>query len=73
MYLRDTLRLLPKGLCPSGLPFFRSLLDETLHRMAAHDETILPVLDDEGKILGDPRLSKTLLKALKKGRLDGTQ
>ena len=48
-------------------------LDEALHQMTAHDETILPVLDDEGKILGDLRLSETLLKALEKGRLDGTQ
>ena len=48
-------------------------LDEALHQMTAHDETILPVLDDEGKILGDLRLSEILLKALEEGRLDGTQ
>jgi len=43
-------------------------LETALNIMIGHDEDILPVLDSEGTILGDLRLSEVLLKALEVGR-----
>lgn len=43
-------------------------LETALDIMIDHDEDVLPVLDSEGMILGDLRLSEVLLKALELGR-----
>ena len=43
-------------------------LESALNIMIDHDEDVLPVLDSEGTVLGDLRLSEVLLKALEVGR-----
>lgn len=46
-------------------------LDRALHQMITNEEIDIPVLDQEGKILGDLRLSQILLKALETGKQAG--
>jgi CBS domain-containing protein len=43
-------------------------LQTALDKMLDYEEDIIPVLDNEGHILGDLRLSEVLLKALEAGR-----
>lgn len=43
-------------------------LETALNLMIKYEEDVLPVLDDEGMILGDLRLSEVLAKALQVGR-----
>jgi CBS domain-containing protein len=43
-------------------------LQTALDKMLDYEEDILPVLDSEGHILGDLRLSEVLLKALEVGK-----
>ena len=40
------------------------MLDTALNRMIEYEEDIIPVLDEDGRILGDLRLSEVLLKTL---------
>ena len=39
-------------------------LQEAMNQMIFHGEAIIPVVDKEGKILGDLRISEVLMKAL---------
>lgn len=41
-----------------------------LERMIAYGDAIIPVLDDEGKVLGDLRVTEVLLKTLEFGETD---
>jgi CBS domain-containing protein len=43
-------------------------LQTALDQMLNYEEDIIPVLDSEGRILGDLRLSEVLLKALEVGK-----
>ena len=43
-------------------------LQTALDKMLDYEEDVIPVIDKEGKILGDLRLSEVLLKALEVGR-----
>jgi CBS domain-containing protein len=43
-------------------------LQTALDKMLDHEEDVIPVLDSEGRILGDLRLSEVLLKTLEVGR-----
>ena len=43
-------------------------LEEAFTKMMSFGEDIVPVLDEDGKIIGDLRLSEVLLKALEVGR-----
>ena len=43
-------------------------LKTALDKMLGHEEDILPVVDNERRILGDLRLSEVLLKAIEVGR-----
>jgi len=43
-------------------------LQTALERMIDHNEGVVPVIDSEGKILGDLRLPEVLLKALEVGK-----
>jgi CBS domain-containing protein len=43
-------------------------LQTALERMIEHNEGVVPVVDTEGKILGDLRLPEVLLKALEVGK-----
>ncbi|MFH1485493.1 MAG: CBS domain-containing protein [Chloroflexota bacterium] len=43
-------------------------LQAALNKMVEHETNILPVLDDQGRILGDLKLSEVLLKVIEVGR-----
>lgn len=43
-------------------------LDKAFNQMMMFGEDIIPVLDDDGKVIGDLRLSEVLFKALEIGR-----
>ena len=43
-------------------------LQTALDKMVTTEEDVLPVIDDQGKILGDLRLSEVLLKAIEVGK-----
>ncbi|MFC1919643.1 CBS domain-containing protein [Chloroflexota bacterium] len=43
-------------------------IQEALDRMIEYEETAIPVIDGQGKVLGDIRLSEVLLKALEIGK-----
>jgi len=43
-------------------------LQTALERMLDYEEDIIPVLDEDGKIIGDLRLSEVLLKVLEMGK-----
>lgn len=45
-------------------------LEIALNQMFEHDEIDIPVLDEDGKILGDLEISQVLLKALQASRQD---
>ena len=45
-------------------------LETALNQMFKHDEIDIPVLDEDGKILGDLKVSEVLLKALEVSRQD---
>lgn len=45
-------------------------LETALNQMFEHDEIDIPVLDEDGKILGDLKVSEVLLKALEVTRQD---
>ena len=57
-----------KGLTRWGMGSFcvraSDMLDTALNRMIEFEEDIIPVLDEDGRILGDLRLSEVLLKTL---------
>ena len=43
-------------------------LQDALEQMIEHGTSIIPVLDDEGRVLGDLRLSEVILKVLQVGK-----
>ena len=43
-------------------------LQTALNQMVEYQEDVIPVLDDEGRILGDLRISEVLFKALGVGK-----
>ena len=43
-------------------------LQTALDKMLDHEEDVLPVVDNERRILGDLRLSEVLLKAIEVGK-----
>jgi CBS-domain-containing membrane protein len=45
-------------------------IQTALERMIAYGDAIIPVLDNEGKILGDLRVTEILIKALQFGETD---
>jgi len=45
-------------------------IQDALERMIACGDAIIPVLDNEGKVLGDLRVTEILIKALEFGKLD---
>jgi predicted transcriptional regulator len=45
-------------------------LETALNQMFEHEEIDIPVLDEDGKILGDLKVSEVLLKALEVSRQD---
>ncbi|HEY41734.1 MAG TPA: CBS domain-containing protein [Dehalococcoidia bacterium] len=48
-------------------------LQNALDKMLDHEEDVLPVVDDERRILGDLRLSEVLLKVLEAGKVSGSE
>lgn len=45
-------------------------IQDALERMIAYGDAIIPVLDNEGKVLGDLRVTEILIKALEFGKPD---
>ena len=46
-------------------------LEEAFNQMMSFGEDVIPVLDEDGRIIGDLRISEVLLKALEVGRQTG--
>jgi len=54
----------PKAITVKGTDTLQTALD----KMLDHEEDVLPVVDNERRILGDLRLSEVLLKAIEVGK-----